>query len=101
MPRMTCPACGKPAITFSAWGRGTNPFRTRCMNCGALLKGNKTVVWGFVLTVAVLVATILLVIPMMPKGADDRPYRFLVVLPPALVCAAAVWWLGGYELREK
>jgi hypothetical protein len=71
------------------------------MNCGAVLKGNKIVVWGFVLTVAVLVATILLVIPMMPRGADERPYRFLFVLPSALICAVVVWWLGGYELREK
>ena len=71
------------------------------MNCGAKLKGNRTVVWGFVLTMAVLVGTILLVIPAIPKGADDRPYRFLAVVPAALMCAAVVWWLGGYELREK
>ena len=101
MPRMTCPACGKPAITFSAWGRGVNAFRTRCMNCGASLKGNRTVVWGFVLTMAVLAGTILLVIPAMSKGTDDRAVKILVIVPIALVCAAVVWWFGGYELREK
>ena len=101
MPKMTCPACGKQAITFSAWGHGINAFRTRCMNCGAELRGNKIVVWGFVATLIVLAATIVLVLSLMPPGANDGVYRFLAVVPPALICGAAIYWLGGYELRKK
>ena len=98
---MTCPSCGKQAITFSMWATGINAFRTRCMNCGAELKGNKAVVWGFIVSMVILIATVLLVVPTMAKGADDRSFRFLVIVPAALACATVVWCIGGYELHQE
>lgn len=101
MVRMRCPVCGKQAIGFYAWGQGINAVRTQCRHCGAKLRANKVVIWGFVITAILVLATVAVVVFLMPRGVNDRPYRFLAVVPPTLVCSAIVYWLGGYERREK
>ena len=96
MPNRTCPVCGGPASSLGAWLRGRTVLRTDCRSCGAKLKGCVVAKTGLAVLLIAAVGVIAVAASTMPTGASTPAYRYREIFPPALLCGAILFLLGGY-----
>ncbi len=99
---MTCPKCGKRAIRFTKWFKGSNAFATTCESCSANLRANQTTVWGFVVTLLVMIPLVVFAAATYDKSmGPEKSWRFVAVAIPALIGAAITYAKGGYVSKDQ
>lgn len=97
-----CPKCRNRPITFSSWARGANAFRYRCDSCHAKLKCNGATIFGFILTLVIGVATLIVAQTVFDIDVGrGKLARYLLILIPVLFGGTFTWLLAGYRVDER